>query len=40
MNKPPGLSAGLPDVHPGRPKREKAIDLLIAVRGVADRERR
>ena len=31
----PGLSAGLPDVGPASPGREKAVDLLIAVRGAA-----
>src|SRR5260370_6051568 len=30
-----GLSAGLPDVDPARPEREKAINLLVAVRGAA-----
>src|SRR6478752_9440955 len=31
----PGLGPGLPDVHPLRPEREKAVDLPIAVRGAA-----
>ena len=31
----PGLGAGLPDVDPLRPEREKAVDLLIAVCGAA-----
>ena len=31
----PGLSAGLPHVDPARPEREKAVDLLVAVRGGA-----
>src|ERR1035441_2793222 len=31
----PGLSVGLPDVGPASPGREKAVDLLIAVRGAA-----
>jgi hypothetical protein len=31
----PGLSAGLPDAGPARPERQKAVDLLIAVRGAA-----
>ena len=26
----PGLSAGLPDVDPARPEREKAVNLLVA----------
>ena len=30
-----GLSVGLADVDPARPEREKAVDLLIAVRGAA-----
>jgi len=32
----PRLSAGLPDVDPARPERNKAVNLLIAVRGAAD----
>jgi arsenate reductase len=31
----PGLGAGLPDVDPACPEFEKAVDLLIAVRGAA-----
>src|SRR6202035_1816327 len=31
----PEFSAGLADVGPARPEREKAVDLLIAVRGAA-----
>src|SRR5919204_6999503 len=31
----PGLSATLPDVHPARPERDKAVNLLIAIRGTA-----
>jgi hypothetical protein len=27
----PGLCAGLPDVDPARPEREKALNLLVAV---------
>ena len=30
----PGLSAGLADVDPARPEREKAVDLLVAIRGA------
>jgi hypothetical protein len=35
----PGLSVGLADAGPARPEGEKAVDLLIAVRGVAVRSR-
>ena len=31
----PGFSAGLADVGPARPEREKAVDLLVAVCGAA-----
>ena len=31
----PGLGAGLTDVHPARPERKKAVDLLVAVGGAA-----
>jgi hypothetical protein len=35
----PGLSAGLSDVYPARPQREKAANLLLAIGGAAVRSR-
>jgi hypothetical protein len=31
----PGLSAGLPSVHPPRPERKEAVDLLLAIGGAS-----
>src|SRR5450759_5943938 len=31
----PGLSAGLPDVDPARPEREKALNLVVAILSAA-----